>query len=133
MQSKEVHHMLKKYFQEMKIMIPAIYLALKDKETPIIAKLVAGLTVGYALSPIDLIPDFIPILGYLDDLIILPLLVKITLYFIPDEKMEQYKIASKNMWESGSPKKWYLAIPIVVIWILLGYFIYQLIMEYIIV
>jgi uncharacterized membrane protein YkvA (DUF1232 family) len=124
--------MFKKYFQEVKIMVPAIYLALKDKETPFLAKVVAGLTVGYALSPIDIIPDFIPIFGYLDDLIILPLLVKIVLYLIPDEKMEHYKIASKNMWESGSPKKWYFAIPIVAIWILLGYVIYQLIMMYII-
>jgi len=58
--------------QKLKSDIPAIFLALKDKDTPIIAKILAAVTVAYALSPIDLIPDFIPVLGYLDDLIILP-------------------------------------------------------------
>lgn len=54
--------------------IPAIFLALKDKDTPIIAKFFACITVAYALSPIDLIPDFIPVLGYLDDIILLPMM-----------------------------------------------------------
>ncbi len=59
--------------------IPAIFLALKDKDTPIIAKILAGITVAYALSPVDLIPDFIPVLGYLDDLLILPALAALTI------------------------------------------------------
>ena len=56
----------------LKKVLPAVFLTLKDNETPIMAKVLAGVTVGYALSPIDLIPDFIPILGYLDDMILLP-------------------------------------------------------------
>ena len=60
----------KKRTQKIKTTIPAIFLALRDKETPLVAKIFAGITVAYALSPIDLIPDFIPILGYLDDVIL---------------------------------------------------------------
>ena len=62
--------------------IPAVFLALKDKKTPIIAKILAAVTVGYALSPIDLIPDFIPVLGYLDDVILLPLLITASIVII---------------------------------------------------
>ena len=56
---------LKDTARKIKKEIPAVFLALKDKDTPILAKILAGITVAYALSPIDLIPDFIPILGYL--------------------------------------------------------------------
>lgn len=66
---------LREFSRKIKLKIKAVYLAYKHKDTPIVAKIFAGITVGYALSPIDLIPDFIPILGYLDDLIILPLLI----------------------------------------------------------
>ena len=52
--------------------ISAVFVAMKHPETPLYAKLCAGLCVAYALSPVDLIPDFIPVLGYLDDLLILP-------------------------------------------------------------
>ena len=62
---------LKSSAKKLKLDIPAVYIALKKKETPIIAKVFALITVGYALSPIDLIPDFIPIIGFLDDLILL--------------------------------------------------------------
>ncbi|MBN1532161.1 MAG: DUF1232 domain-containing protein [Spirochaetes bacterium] len=65
--------------------IAAITLALRDTRTPLIAKIMAVMTVGYALSPIDLIPDFIPLLGYLDDLILLPCMIVITLRLIPEE------------------------------------------------
>ncbi len=61
---------LKRRTKQLKQDIPALYLALKDRKTPIIAKLLAGIIVVYALSPIDLIPDFIPVLGYLDDLVV---------------------------------------------------------------
>lgn len=96
--------------------IPAVFLALKCKETPVIAKLTAALTVAYALSPIDLIPDFIPLLGYLDDLILLPALVALTLKLIPREILEDCRRESGEMWPDGKPKKWYFAIPIILIW-----------------
>ena len=61
----------------------ALYLAYRDPRTPWIARLVAALVIGYALSPLDLIPDFIPVLGYLDDLVLLPLGIALALRLIP--------------------------------------------------
>ena len=66
---------LKDRAKKLKTDIPAVFLALKDKRTPWYARILAAVIVVYALSPIDLIPDFIPVLGYLDDLIILPALI----------------------------------------------------------
>ena len=110
---------IKEKAKQLKQEIPAVFIALKKKETPVIAKIFAALTVGYALSPIDLVPDFIPVLGYLDDVILLPLLVSLTLKFIPKDIWEQSKTESEGLWENGKPKKWYYAIPIVLIWLLI--------------
>jgi uncharacterized membrane protein YkvA (DUF1232 family) len=110
---------IKEKAKTLKIAIPALFLALKKKNTPLIAKILAGITVGYALSPIDLIPDFIPVIGYLDDLIILPLLIALTVKFIPDEIMIVCKAEAEGMWKNGKPKKWYYALPIIVLWVLI--------------
>lgn len=110
---------LKERAKKLKTDIPAIFLALKDKETPIVAKIFAGITVAYALSPVDLVPDFIPVLGYLDDVILLPMLVALTIKFIPEDVLERNRKQSEGMWKDGKPKKWYYAIPIVIFWILL--------------
>lgn len=107
---------LKAREKKLKTDIPAIFLALKDKDTPIIAKVFAGITVAYALSPVDLVPDFIPVLGYLDDVILLPILVALTIKFIPRDVLERNRKQSEGMWQEGKPKKWYYAIPVVVIW-----------------
>lgn len=109
---------LKERAEKLKTDIPAIFLALKDKETPIAAKLVAAVTVAYALSPIDLIPDFIPVLGYLDDVILLPALVALTVRLIPRETMEKNRKLAEGLWKNGKPKKWYYAIPIVLLWLI---------------
>ena len=103
--------------EKLKTDIPAIFLAMKDQETPTAAKVFAGLTVIYALSPIDLIPDFIPILGYLDDLVVLPLLAALTIRLIPKEVFERNRAKSAGMWEDGKPKKWYYAAPIAIVWL----------------
>ena len=110
---------LKERAKKLKSDIPAVFLALKDKETPWYAKLLAAVTVGYALSPIDLIPDFIPVLGYLDDIVVLPALVALTVKLIPENIWERSRRQSENMWTNGKPKRWYYAIPIVVIWLLI--------------
>ena len=99
--------------------IPALVLALKDKDTPRLAKICAAITVAYALSPIDLIPDFIPVLGYLDDVILLPVLVALTVRLIPKDVLERNRKQAETMWNSGKPKKWYYAIPILIIWLIL--------------
>lgn len=111
---------LKERAKRLKSEIPAVYLALKDKQTPLPAKILAGITVGCALSPIDLIPDFIPVLGYLDDLLILPALAALTIRLIPPEVMERCRREAEGMWENGKPKRWYYAIPIVVFWLLVA-------------
>ena len=105
--------------KQLKIDIPAVFLAWKDKKTPWYAKLLAALTVAYALSPVDLIPDFIPGLGYLDDLILLPLLVALTIKCIPKDAFDEYRTQAQDMWQDGTPKKWYYAVPIAFVWAVL--------------
>ena len=79
----------------------------------------AGLTVVYALSPIDLIPDFILLIGFLDDAILLPGLVVLTTRLIPDYIWEEHRLLAKDLWKDGKPKRWYYALPIILIWALL--------------
>jgi uncharacterized membrane protein YkvA (DUF1232 family) len=114
---------LKERAQKLKTDIPAVFLAMKKKETPARAKIVAVLTVAYALSPIDLIPDFIPVLGYLDDLILLPALVALTVRMIPPEVFEACRKEAEGLWAAGKPKKWYLALPIALVWLLIVFLI----------
>ncbi|WP_411677962.1 YkvA family protein [Caproicibacter sp.] len=109
---------LKKRAKQLKTDIPALYLALRHRETPLAAKLCAGVTVAYALSPIDLIPDFIPLLGYLDDLIILPAMIALTVKLIPNEIMNNCRQEAKNRRSDGNSKKWRYALPILLIWLL---------------
>lgn len=109
---------LKEKAKKLKTDIPTVFIALKDKDTPLMAKIMAALTVGYALSPIDLVPDFIPVLGFLDDLIILPTFVTITIKLIPEEIWMKSKKEADGLWKNGKPKKWYYAIPIIVLWCL---------------
>jgi len=120
---------LKDRAKQLKTDIPAVFLALKRKETPWYAKLLAGLIVGYALSPIDLIPDFIPVLGYLDDLIILPALVALTIRLIPQDVMAECRAQAEGMWNNGKPKKWYYAIPIVLVWLLVVFLIVRAVVK----
>lgn len=110
---------LKERAEKLKEDIPTLFLSLKDSETPLLAKVLACIVVVYALSPIDLIPDFIPVIGYLDDLILLPILVTITIKLIPESVIENNRELSKSLWNNGKPKKWYYAIPFLFIWILI--------------
>lgn len=120
---------LKENADNLKQNISAIYIAIKKKDTPIIAKIFAGITVGYALSPIDIVPDFIPILGYLDDIILLPLFIWISIKLIPEEIMEQSKIEARDIWKEGRPKKWYYGIPIIIFWLIIAIIIIKLIVN----
>ena len=99
--------------------IPTVFLALKSKETPAAAKILAAVTVAYALSPLDLVPDFIPVLGYMDDVLLLPALIALTVRLIPKEVLAACREQAAEMWTDGKPKKWYYSIPIVLIWALL--------------
>ena len=120
---------LRQRAENLKTDVPAVFLTLKDKRTPVLAKLFAALTVAYALSPVDLVPDFIPVLGYLDDVIILPALVALTVRFIPKEIMSSCREKSKEMWQDGKPKKWYYALPVVLFWVVIALLILKLIIK----
>ncbi len=99
-----------------KAALPAVFLAMKDPETPLPAKALAALAVGYALSPIDLIPDVIPVLGYLDDLLLLPLLIALAVRLIPPPVWERSQAAARGLWAQGRPKRWLFALPIIALW-----------------
>ena len=105
--------------QKLKTDIPAVFLALKEKRTPWHAKVIAAVIVIYALSPIDLIPDFIPVLGYLDDLIILPALIAWCIKCIPAEVFQDCQTRAEGIWNNGKPEKWYYAIPFILIWMVI--------------
>lgn len=104
--------------KELKYNLSALTLAYKRRDVSILPKIIIIITIWYVLSPIDLIPDFIPVLGYLDDVIILPLLIFLSLKLIPKEVMDECREQAKNLWKDGKPKKWYYAIFIITIWIL---------------
>jgi uncharacterized membrane protein YkvA (DUF1232 family) len=81
--------------------VVAVWLAARDARTPILAKLVAAAVAAYALSPVDLIPDFIPVLGYLDDLLILPLGIMLAVKLVPSDLMREFRQAAAE--RSGKP------------------------------
>ncbi len=119
---------LKERAKALKIYVPALFIAMKRKDTPVSAKILAGITVGYALSPIDIIPDFVPVLGYLDDLIVLPLLATLAIRRIPKEIMDDCLSEAEGLWAAGKPKKWYYAIPIVLLWaVIIAIILYKII------
>ena len=120
---------LKARAKKLKADIPAVFLSLKDRETPLAAKAVAFLTVAYALSPVDLIPDFIPVLGYLDDVLLLPLLVALTIRLIPKDVWAKNRVRAEHLWENGRPKRWYYAVPIVLIWALIVFLILRAVLS----
>ena len=109
----------KRRARELKRETYALYLAYKDPRTPWYAKIFAALVVGYAFSPIDLIPDPIPILGYLDDLVLVPLGVALALRMIPHAVLAECR-AKAQVQMDQRPKNWAAAILIVAVWLLLA-------------
>jgi uncharacterized membrane protein YkvA (DUF1232 family) len=97
----------------------ALYLALRDPRVPWYAKAVAACVVGYALSPIDLIPDFIPVLGYLDDLVLIPLGIALVLRMIPPAVMVECRARARAELADGKPVSRAAAAVIVAIWVVL--------------
>jgi len=111
---------LKQIARKLKNEVYAVYLASKDSRTPWYARLLAIVIVAYAFSPIDLIPDFIPILGYLDDLILVPLGLWLVIKLIPTPVLAECREQATAMESQGKPKNWIAAGAIVALWILLG-------------
>jgi len=106
--------------------VHALYLASRDRRVPWYAKALAVAVAGYALSPIDLIPDFIPVLGYLDDIIIVPLGIMLVVRLIPPEIMAEHRELAAAQ---ERPISRVAAVLVVVVWLacatLLGWFVYR--------
>ncbi|MEQ8197624.1 MAG: YkvA family protein [Clostridiaceae bacterium] len=121
---KAVFEKLKIWAKELKSNVLALYIAYKRPDVPWYAKLLAIIVVGYALSPIDLIPDFIPVLGYLDDLILLPLGILLIVKLIPADIMEECRSQAKELFNESKPKNRIAALIIILIWLLLIFLIF---------
>lgn len=110
--------MWKESVRKLKAETYALYLAYKHPQTPWYAKVFTGLVVAYALSPIDLVPDFIPILGYLDDLILVPLGIVFALKLIPTQVMTECRTQAQiALQQEGKPVFWFAPVVIIAIWI----------------
>ncbi len=118
---------LKAAVKRMKQNTTALYYAYKSESTPILAKIISGITIAYLLSPIDLIPDFIPVLGMLDDLIIVPLLIILAIRLIPPAVWQESKLKAESSPITLSKKNWSFAVFIILIWIIAIYFSYSFI------
>jgi uncharacterized membrane protein YkvA (DUF1232 family) len=108
---------LKAWARGMKRDTLALYLARRDPRVPRLAKALAMFTAAYALSPIDLIPDFIPVLGYLDELIILPLFIYLTIRLIPPDIMVELRAQADQHLSENRPRNMTGAVVIVLIWL----------------
>lgn len=111
---------LKGQVRKLKQNLHVLYLSYRDPRVPWYAKIVAISVVAYAFSPIDLIPDFIPILGYLDDLVIVPLGIILALKLIPSLIIEEYRIKAEEIRQNGKPKNWIMGVLFIAIWISLA-------------
>ena len=108
----------KTWAQLLKVEAYTLYLACKDPRVPWYAKALAACVAGYAFSPIDLIPDPIPVLGYLDDLILVPLGVLATRRLIPKSILDECRERAQNTISQGGPVNRMAAVVIVVVWVL---------------
>jgi len=109
----------KRRARQLKIEVYAIWLAYKDPRVPLYARLFAACVVGYAFSPIDLIPDPIPVLGYLDDLVLIPLGVALALKMIPPHVMAECREKARDMMNQDKPVNRTAAAVIIAVWLLL--------------
>jgi uncharacterized membrane protein YkvA (DUF1232 family) len=113
---------LKQQAKRLKTELYALYLACRDPRVSWYARAFTFCVVGYAFSPIDLIPDFIPILGYLDDLILVPLGITLVLKMIPPEVMVECRAKAQSGSPHNKPKNWIAAGIILIVWVLLAVF-----------
>jgi uncharacterized membrane protein YkvA (DUF1232 family) len=110
---------MKAWSKNLKKQVFILYFAYKDDRVPLYAKLFAICVVAYAFSPIDLIPDFIPILGFIDDLIIVPLGVMLALKMIPELAIKDCEEKANELMKKGKPKNWIVGSFIILFWILI--------------
>jgi uncharacterized membrane protein YkvA (DUF1232 family) len=114
---KKFREKVKLGVDELKWDILALYLARKDPRIPFKSKILIGLAVSYLLSPIDLIPDFIPVVGQLDDLIIIPALLGYAIKIIPSDVLREYKVMAMDMFKEGSPNYRKGVVIVLTVWV----------------
>ena len=112
----EVIGKLKKRTSKLKKQLTIVHYAYQDKRINIWVRIIIGIAILYSLSPIDLIPDFVPILGYLDDLIIVPALIGLAIRLIPDEVLKDARIKAEQR-PVKLRKKWAFGIIFIAIWV----------------
>ena len=112
----------------------AIYLACRHPSTPWYAKAVAACVVGYAFSPIDLIPDFIPVIGHLDDIVLIPVGVLLVARLIPAEVMAECRSSARKRLSEDRPRNWIAGSLIAAVWVaaaaMLGWLCFRLVTPY---
>lgn len=115
---------LKQWAKKLKQQLIVLHLAYQDRRTPWYAKVLIVLIIAYALSPIDLIPDFIPVLGYLDDIILLPAGIYLAIKLIPDEVMEACEMKAQDYQWNKKHSRIGAAI-IIICWLLIIFWLVQ--------
>ena len=110
----------KRRARQLKVELYVLYLAYKDPRVGWPARIFAACVVGYAFSPIDLIPDPIPVLGYLDDLVLIPLGIALAVQMIPPRVLAECRLKAQEVAKQGRPTNWVAAGIIVAIWLALA-------------
>lgn len=108
---------IRQWAKRLKINISALRLVYRDRRTPAYAKILPVIIVGYAFSPIDLIPDFIPVLGFVDDAVVLPALIWLAIRLIPSEVMEDCRKRANISGAAEKPKNYVAAAVILLFWL----------------
>jgi uncharacterized membrane protein YkvA (DUF1232 family) len=117
---KRTHQRLKAWADHLKADTYALYLAYADPRVPWYAKLLVAVIVAYALSPIDLIPDFIPVIGYLDDLLLVPAGIALAAKLIPEGVLEEHRANARLRLAEGQPRSRLGAVLVVTVWVVLA-------------
>ena len=127
---REVFERLKRWARRLEAEVYALYLAYRDPRVPLYARVFAAIVVGYAFSPIDLIPDPIPVLGYLDDLVLVPLGVALAIRMIPAPVLAECRARAREVMASGKPVNKVAAAVVVAIWVALAVLAVSLVMRW---
>lgn len=116
--------------KRVKVETYALYMAYKDPRVPWYAKVFTAMIVGYAFSPIDLIPDFLPIIGYLDDFFIIPLGVVLALKMIPEPVIVECRVKAVEKMSQEGYQNWGVGVLIIIVWILVLVLIFLMVKKY---
>ena len=118
---------LKAWADDLRADTYALYLAYSDPRVPWYAKVLVAVIVAYALSPIDLIPDFIPVVGYFDDLLLIPAGIALATKLIPKEVLEEYRANARLRLAAGHPRSRLGAVLVVTLWVVLAAWLVSLV------